>query len=634
MNIVLALSEDRSICESIKAVLPKGDLVLFEHTLEDGMRRLVSTAADVVILDDSPQFGLEALNALVPQLQGTPILVLTATGGNDVAATFTLAGARGCVQKPFDVKELNRQIKSCVESSETVRPAVSAIPQGTMTTQSVTQHEQALRWMSRNTMYLDNADRLLGSLLDAAIDIFGPARVGILMRGNSGVTFSQSHGIPSSITESITLSFTSGVMRRLESQPSLIDRLLMELEEDCFKEMAAMGAVIAIPLTHQGHTCGALILGEKASGIDYSQSERNLLTTMVSCTSTCLEHSRQHQRISNQQERISAILANISAGVVTVGADHTVTMMNDSAERILQLRAIDIVGNGIIKLGSAFADHVLRTMRDGTPRVRVEILDVSIKANLGLTVTPLGEDGAVVMFSRIPTNEEPSESDISYSPLWEYLATRVAQEIKNPMVPINTYAQLLPTKYDSEDFRVEFSEIVQDSVGRINKVVESIYEFAKHPRLNKHPESMNTAVEHLLTRYGETFKSQDIIVSTRFSEKELQIDVDPMMFNRAVENVLQNSIEAMPEGGTLKIETMRENGSCLLSIEDTGEGINDKDVPLIFMPFFSTKENGMGLGLTMADRIIKEHDGKIELDTKSAAGGRFVFRLPSAAETK
>ncbi|MFP6617245.1 MAG: ATP-binding protein, partial [Candidatus Hydrogenedentota bacterium] len=631
---VLTLSDDRSICESIKAVLPKNDLVLFEHTLEDGMRRLVSMTADIVILDDSAAFGIAALNALTSVAPGTPILVLTSKSGDDISASFTLAGASACIPKPFDCEELVRHVVTCADETNAHVHAPTAIRRGASEGISTARHEQALRWMSRNTTYLDDPDRLMQSLIDAVIDIFAPARVGILMQSPEGVQFILSHGIPESITESISLSFSQGLMRQLEARSSLVDRNQAALEENSRKELAAIGGIIAIPLMDRGHTCGAVILGEKASGIDYTDSERSLLTTMVSCTSTCLEQSKQHQEVSFQQQRLNTVLSTLTAGVVMVDPNRVITMMNESAERILQLHASDVIGNSIIKLGSAFADVVLRSMKEGKPRVRHQIRDVSIKANLGLTATPMGDEGVVVIFSRIPTDEEPADSDISYSPLWEYLATRVAQEIKNPMVPINTYAQLLPTKYDSEEFRVEFSGIVQESVNRINKVVESIYEFARHPRLNKHTKDINVTIEHLLNNYKDTFARNDISIETDFSTENTEVALDPQLFDRALGNVLQNSVEAMPDGGTLKIATRREDISCSLSIEDTGPGIDDKDAPLIFMPFFSTKENGMGLGLTMADRIIREHDGRIELDQKTTEGGRFVFRLPSTADTQ
>ena len=633
MKIILTLSSDRSICESIKATLPNTNMLLFEYSLEDTLRRLVSITPDVILLDDSSSFGLPALQSLRAILPDTPILILTAHVGKDALSTYLMAGALACIPKPFDCTVLAQHIDSIESTAPPAQTQLALPAHPLIVNTSITQHQQALRWMSRNASNLDNPDRLTQSLLDATIDIIDPARAAILLLKDGAIRISHSQGIPESVVQAIQLGFTHGLMRHLEANTSLVDRHQPGLHEDAAKELTALGAHLAIPISTHGHTCGVLVVGEKYSGQDYSTIERELLTAMTRYTSTCLERSQQHRHLSVQQHRLNTILSNITAGVVTVGPDNTITMINESAERILHVQAIDLMGHNIIKLGSAFADIVLRTMKEGVPRIRQEIRDVSINANLGLTVTPLGSEGVVAIFSQIPATDsvDDEKEDIAYSPLWEYLATRVAQEIKNPMVPINTYAQLLPSKYDSQDFRDEFSDVVQESVGRINKVVESIYEFARHPRLNLKTNNLNESVSRLLDSYKDQFHALDIHIETQLHDKDLPVSLDPQLFSRAMSNVIQNSIEAMPEGGTLKVATQQKDDMCTLSLSDTGNGISEQDAELIFMPFFSTKENGMGLGLTMAERIIKEHDGRLELDPHRSKGGSFLLHLPHSS---
>ena len=638
MKIILTVSSDRSIYESIKATLPSSDMLLCEHTLDDALRRMVSITPDVIILDDSPSFGLKTLQSLKATLPEIPIMVLSSNSSKDATNAYLVAGATACIPKPFDCAALAEHVASIAPVAQAPQQTFFAPTHRPGADNSVTQHQQALRWMSRNTSNMDNPDRLSQSLLDAIIDIIDPARAAILLFKEGSIRITHSQGIPNSIEQTIQLSFTHGLMRHLEAFTSLTDKHQPGLDEDTYKELSALGAQLAIPLSTQGHTCGVVVVGEKYSGQDYTATERELLTTMIRYTSSCLERSQQHQSLSIHQNRLDTVLSNITTGVVIVAPDSTITMLNESAERILQLKAIDVIGQSTIKLGSAFADVVLRTMKEGIPRVRQEIRDVAINARLGLSTTPIGNEGVVAIFSRIPEiiplvpNTPPNSKDeaISYSPLWEYLATRVAQEIKNPMVPINTYAQLLPSKFDSKDFREEFSSIVQESVERINKVVESIYEFARHPRLNLKNDDLSKSVQQLLTSYQEQFTARHIQIETQLDESGLNISVDPQLFTRAVGNVIQNSIEAMPDGGTLKITTQQSNGMCTLSLSDSGSGINEKDADLIFMPFFSTKENGMGLGLTMAERIIKEHDGRLELDPNNAGGGRFIMHLPTS----
>lgn len=629
MNIILTLAEDRGIVESLRAMLPKTDLLLVEKSVSDALRRLISLRADVILLDDGRQFGLDALRQLSHAAPTVPVIALLSTNHADTIAAYTMAGARTCIVKPFQLDELEAAIEHCA-TNEYVAPA-TADPSGPPSTaNAVTQHQMALRWMSRSTAYVEDTPRLVQSLVDALVDIFDTVRACVLLQANGAVRAAASHGLTLNVVNALQLTFESGLMRRLEQHAGLVDRDRLPQADPCHKELQALGGRLVAPILTNGRACGAIVLGEKASGAPYAPEEIDLLTTLARCTSAALERAQRLRDSARQQARLDAVLANITAGVITVGADKTITMMNESAERILHLNASDVLGRSVQKLGSAFADIVLRALRDGKPRLRQQIRDVAINADLGLSVTPLGPEGAVAIFSVLPASESDEESDIVFSPLWQFLANRVAQEIKNPMVAINTFAQLLPTKYESEEFRQEFAEIVQKEVGRINDVVEALYEFAGPPRLELTRKDLTEDIRGILGEFEAVLKKKKIAVETEFADQETPVRVDNSQFAQAVRNVIQNSIEAMPDGGILKVATRRENGRCELIISDTGPGITEKDAQAIFTPFFSTKETGMGLGLTMASRILKEHEGSLTLLSTQEGGGRFAMNLPVA----
>lgn len=631
MNIILALADDRRIVESLRAMLPKTDLLLVEKSVPDALRRLISLRADAILLDDARHFGLDALHQLTNAAPTVPVIALLSTNHADTLAAYSMGGARACLVKPFQIEELEDALESCLKA-EPVSPAPASPAGPPNTANTVSQHQMALRWMSRSTAYVEDTPRLVQSLVDALIDIFDAVRACVLLQANGAVRAAASHGLTLNVVNALQLSFESGLMRRLEQHAGLIDRDRLPADDPCHKELHALGGHVALPLLTNGRACGAIVLGEKASGARYSQEEIDLLTTLARCTSACLERAQRHRDTARQQARLDAVLANITSGVITVGADKSITMMNESAERILRLDAADVLGRSVQKLGSAFADLVLRAMRDGKPRLRQQIRDVAINADLGISVTPLGGEGAVAIFSVLPADKTDAEEDIVFSPIWQFLANRVAQEIKNPMVAINTFAQLLPSKYESEEFRKEFAEIVQKEVGRINHVVEALYEFAGQPRLDLAKADLNEGVRDVLAEFDDALKARKIKLDAQFADTDTPVQVDTQQFAQAVRNVIQNSIEAMPEGGTLTVSTRRQNGRCELVISDSGRGISEQDAEHVFTPFFSTKETGMGLGLTMASRILKEHEGSLTLMSNPDGGGSFVIHLPVAAK--
>lgn len=629
MRIILSLASDRAIHESLRASLASTDLLLSETTLEEGMRRLVTIQADAIILDDASGLGLHALKTLVEAFPNLPIIILSSRSDLECLASYTLAGARHCLVKPFKQEEFNSALDSCLDqrlATSAERPEVLRVATEHA---AVNQHQMAMRWMSRNTTYLEDPMQLTHSLVEAIVDIFGASRAGVLLNTNGAVRVVASHGIPGNVVEPLRLTFTGGLMRWLEENACLIDRRANDDAREAVKELQVLGARMALPLISCGRLCGAVLVGEKASGLDYSFDERELLTVIARCASSCLEKARHYRDLSRRQNRLDTVLSSLTAGVVTVRTDKTVSMMNESAERILQLRADDVLGRSVQKLGSQFADIVLRTLSENEPRLRQQIHDIAINETLGLSVTPLGSEGVAVIFTILHT-ESAEEEDITYSPIWEFLASRVAQEIKNPLVAVNTFAQLLPRKYDSQEFREDFSQVVQAEVARINAVVETLFEFAQHPRLNLTERNLNEIVQDIFAGLQDDLKARDILLETDFINEPLDVRLDQAEFKKAVGSVVQNSFEAMPKGGTLKVVTRLENGDCELIIADSGPGVSDQDASLIFRPFFSTKEKGMGLGLTLANRILLQHEGNLRALPNRKEGSAFAFKLPSA----
>ena len=626
MHILMAVTEDRAISESLRAALPPSDLLLIEGSIEDAQRRLITLQPDAILIDDSNRLGMSALKALHQMAPETPLIMLTARSDRENLAAYALNGARASIAKPFQCEDLLQAIAGSITRGAARVPAEQR-PLSIGGAANGAQHQMALRWMSRNLSQMDDPTRLAQGLVDAVIDIFDAVRASVFLQGNGSVRHAASHGMANQVVGSLQLSYTRGLMRWVEENACLFDRPMQPHPQEAMKELQVLGGRVAAPLMTGGRVCGVLVAGEKTSGLDYTREELDLLGVMSRCVSSCLDKSKQYRDLSRQQSRLDAVLSNITAGVVTVRPDRTISMMNESAERLLRIRAVDVLGRSVQKLGSALADVVLRTLADGKPRLRQEIRDAAIKKRLGLSVTPLGAEGAVVIFSAIPDGARPTDEDVAYSRIWDYLASRLAQEIKNPMVAISTYAQLLPKKYDSEEFREEFSGIVLGEVDRINRVVEVLYEFAGHPRLSLMDTDLNDSARDVLKAFEAQLRDRSIKVETDFAQ-DARVLLDRGQFSRALSNLIQNALEAMESGGTLRVQTRRENGHWDLLVQDSGPGVAEQDAGRIFQPFFSTKERGMGLGLTLAARIAEQHHATLELVQSEAAGGAFAFHFP------
>ncbi len=628
MNVLLVISRNQAICEALRNALPPSDLLIFDGAAESACRRLVSLQVDAIMLDDGLTLGGSVIAALKAVAPNTPVIALSSRGDAVTIAGLIKSGADHVLAKPFSCESLRETLRlldarPAAAARNTVGPALSPQAQSS----SLTQHQMALRWLSRATVHADDPLRLSQSLLESAVDIFDAVRCAVLLEKEDGVQVAASHGIPESITGPLRLGYTTGLMRCFDQRACLLEQDAVRERPDVIKEMQLLHARLAAPLLCGGRVFGAITLGEKASGFDYSGEERELLTLMARSTSLAFERGGAYARGQQQQAGTEHLLAQLPAGLVNVRADKNIGIMNRVAEDLLEVRAADLAGRSIQKLGSAFADVALRVMADRAPR-RQRLRDGATGAWLEVHASPQEDGGAVLLFSKCAEERAPAE-DIAHSPFWEYLSSRVAQEIKNPMVAINTFAQLLPRKYDSEDFRDAFSSVVQKEVARINGVVETLFEFANDPKLAMERCQVNDTLQNILRSFEEELAERAITLETDLDPELADAQLDPKYFAQAVRSVVRNSVEAMPSGGRLSISTKKQGAEAEIRIRDTGSGVKQEDENRVFLPFYSTKERGMGLGLPLARRILKEHQGELKLAANDDGGAAFTLRFPA-----
>ncbi len=210
------------------------------------------------------------------------------------------------------------------------------------------------------------------------------------------------------------------------------------------------------------------------------------------------------------------------------------------------------------------------------------------------------------------------------------LSSGLAHEIKNPLTAIKTFSEYLPQKLNDPEFLNKFSKIIPKEVNRIDNLVHELMDFAKPNSLNPKPSSLNETINFTLD-----FLSNDLIKKKITLHKSLDfpdnqtILLDQQAFKQALLNILLNAIDAMPEGGILNVQTKLDEEKAIIRIQDNGCGIPANDIPHIFDPFFTKKDNGTGLGLSITHEIIKNHNGKIFVESAIGQGTSFIIELPN-----
>ena len=224
------------------------------------------------------------------------------------------------------------------------------------------------------------------------------------------------------------------------------------------------------------------------------------------------------------------------------------------------------------------------------------------------------------------------------------LAARLAHEIKNPLTAIGTFIQLLPHKYEDEEFRKDFYEIAMEETMRVNKLITELLDLVKPRESHFAHGNLHELLNKMILLVSPQSKAKNIEITCDFDDTMGPVWMDPEKIKQVILNLLSNAVEFTPKGGRIEIATRtssREDPSDMLRIEvrDNGIGIPPSDLNRVFEPYFTTKHkssihSGTGLGLFIAHQHMQDHGGTIEVKSGVHEGATFILTLPQTVASE
>jgi len=222
------------------------------------------------------------------------------------------------------------------------------------------------------------------------------------------------------------------------------------------------------------------------------------------------------------------------------------------------------------------------------------------------------------------------------------LAAGMAHEIRNPLSTIKTFVQLLPRKIEKPGFFEKFQRTVPRELNQINRLVEDLLDLARIPKYHFEKIDIKSLLEQTIDSKKEEMLNKQIYCQCEYSNYLPPIQADMSQLSKAFNNLILNAMQAMPSGGKLSVKAFSQkehikdtqrlavlNGWITLVFKDTGAGISPEDIKNIFNPFFTTKDIGTGLGLAITHKVITEHRGRIDVESREGEGSRFRIVLPA-----
>jgi PAS domain S-box-containing protein len=327
------------------------------------------------------------------------------------------------------------------------------------------------------------------------------------------------------------------------------------------------------------------------------------------------------------------ILRSVPSGVVTVDTALEIRSINSAAERILGIREKDFLNKSLALL---FGESLIKSMRENEnvsrgeyPYVTSDGRHIWIGATTSQLLNAAGEViGTIFIFSDltdIKALRTQMELKERLSQLGE-MSAGISHEIRNSMSVISGYAKLMKRKLaPSESPPVD---AILSEIKSMDNIISELLSFAKPSVLHREDVNFGEIIRDTVSSI--THASTNITVAVR-ANALVSVRADEVLLRQALTNLVKNSVESMPEGGNLDIDLSTTDTSAVLLVKDSGCGIPEETREKIFLPFYTTKESGAGLGLALVQKIIVSHNGSIEVESSEGRGTTFKILLPLAS---
>lgn len=346
------------------------------------------------------------------------------------------------------------------------------------------------------------------------------------------------------------------------------------------------------------------------------------------------------------------ILSSLEDGVITVDLEGKIAFFNEPAEVLTGISASRALQHSFIRLFKQEPWLLELLKKSGPPRhenVRAEgdlLTRSGRKVPISAAASPLQDAsgsflGNILLIRDLAYRKE-LEEDLKRADrlaMMGTVAAGLAHEIRNPLGGIKGAAQMLRRSFDKDSPLVEYTNIMVREVDRVAKLIDQLLDLSQPAELKLSPVNIHEVLEDVLLLEEQAVERKNKRVIKRFDPSLPPIRGDKGQLTQVFLNLVKNAFQAMTEADTLtitsRVETdfhIRDQGAARskfiwVDIEDQGSGIKEEDLARIFSPYFTTKNDGAGLGLAVCYRIIKEHGGLIRVESTQGAGTTFRVSL-------
>ena len=349
-----------------------------------------------------------------------------------------------------------------------------------------------------------------------------------------------------------------------------------------------------------------------------------------------------HENLIQEKNRLSSVLSYMSDGVIATNRLGQITMINSTAQRLLNLDRETATQMSILDILDGENPYTYSELLSKTPEIHLSRRDandefVTLRVNFALISKESGFISGLVAVLHDATEQEKEERER------RLFVSNVSHELRTPLTSVKSYLEALDDGALNEEIAPNFIKVSLDETNRMMRMISDLLALSridnKSTQLNVEMTNFTAFMTYILNRFGQIKsqetnpgKSYEIIRDYPVNSIWVEIDTDKM--TQVIDNILNNAIKYSPDGGKITVSMKTTDTQLIVSISDQGLGIPKKDLPLIFDRFYrvdkarSRAQGGTGLGLSIAKEIVKQHNGFIWAKSEYGKGSTFTIVLP------
>lgn len=336
-----------------------------------------------------------------------------------------------------------------------------------------------------------------------------------------------------------------------------------------------------------------------------------------------------------------SVLENMGDAVIVLNINTEIILFNKQSEDLFKIKAGEIINKDVAEIAVGRLNFIKEEIRglsnfkyfERSIELNGERKFLSFSISLNKKEDGETENYTVVIkdFTGQKLLEEQAERNEKLSAMGE-LASGVAHEIRNPINSIGMIAQRLNKEFEPKEDENEYkviTKVLKDEVTRINKIISQFLNYAKPLELQKKVINTKEFFEEVYQLFIDQAKSK-LIKFDLLNHQAVKVNLDPELIKQSLMNIIQNAFDAVKENGVVSLNYFFHDKLFIIEIKDNGTGISEEHKRKIFDLYFSTKKDGNGLGLSISQKIISEHNGTIEIEDNLPTGTIFKLKIPQS----